>query len=148
MLTFKDIIYESFDSKYNIINIEKIDNITFYYIDVNSKHYKIFIEDADNDLHLGFERNIDGVWIIDDLTNDLTNKEVLGLMGTMKYILFDIIKLKFNSLSVFTNDSRKNQMYFNIFRKLNKDNIFKQARDDNSIILYKDYTEPKFKYKK
>ena len=66
----------------------------------------------------------------------------------MRYILVDIIKLNFNSLTVFTNDIRKNQMYFNIFRKLNKDNIFKQSRDDSSIMLYKDYTKTKFKYKK
>ena len=148
MITFKDILFESLDSKYNINKIEKIDNITFYYIDVNDKHYKIFIEKEDNDLHLGFEREINSIWVIDDLTNDLSNKEVLGLIGTMRHIVVDILKLNFNSLTVFTNDMRKNQMYFNIFRKLNKDGIFQQVRDNTSVMLFKQNTETKFKYKK
>lgn len=148
MITFKDILFESLDSKYDINKIEKIDNVTFYYIDVNDKHYKIFIEKEDNDLHLGFEREIDSIWVIDDLTNDLSNKEVLGLIGTMRHIVVDILKLNFNSLTVFTNDMRKNQMYFNIFRKLNKDGIFQQVRDNTSVMLFKQNTERKFKYKK
>lgn len=148
MITFKDILFESLDSKYDINKIEKIDNVTFYYIDVNDKHYKIFIEKEDNDLHLGFEREIDNIWVIDDLTNDLSNKEVLGLIGTMRHIVVDILKLNFNSLTVFTNDMRKNQMYFNIFRKLNKDGIFQQVRDNTSVMLFKQNTETKFKYKK
>lgn len=148
MITFKDILFESLDSKYDINKIEKIDNVTFYYIDVNDKHYKIFIEKEDNDLHLGFEREIDSIWVIDDLTNDLSNKEVLGLIGTMRHIVVDILKLNFNSLTVFTNDMRKNQMYFNIFRKLNKDGIFQQVRDNTSVMLFKQNTETKFKYKK
>ena len=148
MLSFKDILYESFNSKLNINKVEEKGDLTFYYINVNNKNYKIFIERVDEDLHLGFERELNGSWIIDDLTNDLSTEEVLGLLGTMRYILVDIIKLNFNSLTVFTNDIRKNQMYFNIFRKLNKDNIFKQSRDDSSIMLYKDYTKTKFKYKK
>lgn len=147
MITFKDILFESLDSKYDINKIEKIDNVTFYYIDVNDKHYKIFIEKEDNDLHLGFEREIDSIWVIDDLTNDLSNKEVLGLIGTMRHIVVDILKLNFNSLTVFTNDMRKNQMYFNIFRKLNKDGIFQQVRDNTSVMLFKQNTETKFKYK-
>ena len=147
MLSFKDIIYESFNSKLKINKVEEKENLTFYYISVNTKNYKIFIERVGKDLHLGFERELNGSWIIDDLTNDLSTEEVLGLLGTMRYILVDIIKLNFNSLTVFTNDIRKNQMYFNIFRKLNKDNIFKQSRDDSSIMLYKDYTETKYKYK-
>lgn len=148
MITFKDILFESLDSKYDINKIEKIDNVTFYYIDVNDKHYKIFIEKEDNDLHLGFEREIDSIWVIDDLTNDLSSKEVLGLIGTMRHIVVDILKLNFNSLTVFTNDMRKNQMYFNIFRKLNKDGIFQQVRDNTSVMLFKQNTETKFKYKK
>ena len=148
MLSFKDILYESFNSKLNINKVEEKGDLTFYYINVNNKNYKIFIERVDEDLHLGFERELNVSWIIDDLTNDLSTEEVLGLLGTMRYILVDIIKLNFNSLTVFTNDIRKNQMYFNIFRKLNKDNIFKQSRDDSSIMLYKDYTKTKFKYKK
>lgn len=148
MITFKDISFESLDSKYAINKVEKIDNVTFYYINVSSKNYKIFIEKEDNDLHLGFEREIDGIWVIDDLTNDLSNKEVLGLIGTMRHIVVDILKLNFNSLTVFTNDMRKNQMYFNIFRKLNKNGIFQQVRDDTSVMLYKEPTQTKFNYKK
>lgn len=148
MITFKDIFFESLDSKYAINKVEKIDNVTFYYINVSSKNYKIFIEKEDNDLHLGFEREIDGIWVIDDLTNDLSNKEVLGLIGTMRHIVVDILKLNFNSLTVFTNDMRKNQMYFNIFRKLNKNGIFQQVRDDTSVMLYKEPTQTKFNYKK
>ena len=64
MLSFKDILYESFNSKLNINKVEEKGDLTFYYINVNNKNYKIFIERVDEDLHLGFERELNGSWKI------------------------------------------------------------------------------------
>lgn len=143
---------ESLNSSFDIIKTETdADKIKLYYIDVNGKDYRIFIERSKEALHIGFERFYDNIWDVQTVTNDLSAKEVLGIFGTIKQIL---LRQKFNSVYVHTRNSKKAMLYRRLLYKLGvelnssstKDLNF--VTDDKFLILSSDISyKPKFKYK-
>jgi len=152
-LNFRDYIFESLNSSFDVVKTEVIDNVTFYYIDM-TVNYRIFIEEIRENslihLHVGFERYIDDNWNVDDVTNDLTGRELLGLFGTVK----SIVKMrKFNSLLFVSENHKKIQVYHNIARKLSGElNFSSVSRNDNMVIItdgsYTPRIYDKMKYKK
>ena len=157
MLNFKDFknyIKESFDSSYETEYIGKGSfGVDLYLIPINDKEYRMFIEQIDNDLHIGFERKLNNKWTISEITNDLSTKEVLGLFGTLiKVVKYKRKKSKIDSIYVSTEDFKKAQTYFNILIKVAKKINAKVIRDENGITLYFNDIETIkhkiFKYKK
>ena len=154
-MNFKDYILESLDSNFIIEKVEVVGNVSLYYLHMkNDKNYRIFIEEVKDKsgvhLHLGFERKIGEYWVIDEITNDLTTKEVLGLFGTIKDL---VLRKSFNSLFFITSEPKKAQLYHNMARKLNVYLKFKSIiRDKNSVIItdgtFNPSTLSKLKYKK
>ena len=149
-MTFIDLIcLESFNSNYKITKKEigKF-GVELYYLDME-KEYRIFIEDVDGYLHIGFERKLDE-WTVTPITDDLTTSEILGLFGTIKIL---IESRKFKGIWIETDNSNKHQLYFNIINRLNRELNFTLTRDDYSVFIYSDtYYIPniknKFRYKK
>lgn len=140
---------ESLNTSFKITKTEKGKyGVDLYYLNVNNKEYRIFIERSDKSLHIGFERNLNG-WEVTPITNDLTIKEIMGLFGTIKII---IENQTFDSIWIETDNAKKHQLYFNMMSKLNKDLKFSISRDDKSVLLYGGDYNPsisnKFKYKK
>ena len=147
-MRFRDLL-ETMNSKYNIVKIEKKD-VDFYYLEnINNEQYRVFIENNNNDLHIGFEW-FDGTdWDISSRTNKLTAKEVFGIFGTIKHILKTEYK-QIKSIFVFTLDSKKAQTYHNAIRKLALDfNLNSVVRDEVRILARNtNYNyKTKFKYK-
>lgn len=147
-MSFLDFINESLDSHFDIIKQEKGKfGVDLYYLDMD-KPYRIFVEESNSILHIGFERKLKD-WTISTITNDLSIKEVLGLFGTVLYI---VKQRKFKGLYIETEDPKKNQLYFNMIKKLNKEFNMIQTRDEYSIMLLSDteidLNKKSFKYKK
>lgn len=145
---------ESLDSSFEIIKKDKDSESSTirYYIDVNGKEYRIFIENVENHLHIGFERFIKNKWTLEGFTNDLNPKEILALFGTIKNLL---LKQKFKSINVSTNEMKKYGLYRRMLQKLQKElnksgYNFKYATNDIFDFLYteEEYKPPKFRYKK
>ena len=149
-MNFIDFLQESLDSYYKIQK-QEIGNFgaELFYIDVNDKEYRIFVEEVDKELHIGFERKIDNNFKLTPITNDLSTKEILGLFGTILRILKG---RNFTAVFIETDNAKKNQMYFNMMTKLNRELKFNFSRNDTSILLYKGEHIPnikdKFRYKK
>jgi hypothetical protein len=148
-MTFKDLMYESLDSSFKIIKQETAKyDAELYYLNME-KEYRIFIEESDEILHIGFERKINNDWKVTPLTNDLSTKEILGLFGTIKVLLEG---RRFKGIWIETDNGKKHQLYFNLISKLNKKYKFSLARNDTSVYLYNGEHIPnmkeKFKYKK
>ena len=135
-MTFKDLMYESFNPNISIKETYIKDNVTFYVLDKNEmsdKEYRVFVEKVDNDIHIGFERKLNNEWNIYDITNDLQTKEILGLFGTV----IDIVeKYKADTIMFRTENYKKGQMYWNITRKIASKFNYGVSRDDNIIVLY------------
>jgi len=110
-------INEAFNTQFKITKIEKEYNVKLFYFDVNNKKYRIFVENIDNHLHVGFERYFDNkeIWDIDGTSKDLKQKEVLTLFGTIKSI---ILQYKFVSISVSTREYKKHGLYRRMMDKL------------------------------
>lgn len=146
-------IDESFDSKFKIKSKEKIDNsTTLYYFDIENKEYRIFIEKIESNIHFGFERLINNKWVINGVTNDLSQKDILTLFGTVKHI---ILMEKFKTLNVSTNEMKKYSLYKRMLEKLSSELSdegynFKLGSNKLFVFLYSEdeYLPPKFKYKK
>lgn len=146
------ILNETLDSSYPINRTETEGNVWLYYITIADKNYRIFIERINNDLHIGFERFNNDAWEIDIITNDLKASELLGIFGTIKNLL---LKETFNSVYVFTGNSKKKALYSRLIQKLrDKLNIelkldFKFASKNDVLFIYSDvvYKPTKFKYK-
>lgn len=160
------LIKESLNSSFKIIKTGSIRGADVYYIDVNSKEYRIFIEKSqydDQELHIGFERLYAGTWNINITTNDLTAKELLGIFGTIKKI---VLNYKFISIHVETGNTRKYNLYKKILLKLSKELSSEMdinlglsiSPDDSSMELNimtknnryipRDKPKPKFRYTK
>ena len=149
-MNFIDFLKESLDSYYKIQRQEiGAFGTDLFYININDKEYRIFIEAVDKELHIGFERKIGNNFEVTPITDDLSTKEVLGLFGTILRILKN---RDFTAVFIETDNAKKNQLYFNIMTKLNRELKFNFARDDNSILLYNGQYSPgikdKFRYKK
>jgi len=144
------LIHETLNSSFNIIRKEKsktIENTVLYYIDVNGKDYRIFIERNKDDIHIGFERFKNDEWHMNIQTNDLSAKELLGIFGTIKILLSQ----RFKSIYIYTDDSKKFTLYRKIILKLNSElNLnFGLSTDDKSFTLYtKDGYKPKHSFLK
>lgn len=150
MPEFLNFLNESLDSSFEINKKEKgMFNTDLYYVNIQDKKYRIFVEEQDKILHIGFERLINGNWTISTITNDLNTKEVLGLFGTILKILKN---MQFNGIYIETEDSKKGQLYFNIVTKMNRDLKMVLTRNDHCIMLIKDkdvkINKSNFKYKK
>lgn len=148
-MNFISFLQESLDSFFKIHKTELGKyGADLFYIDINGKDYRIFVEESDKSLHIGFERKIDDKYEVTPITDDLSTLEILGLFGT---ILRIIKSKKFTAIWVETDNAKKNQLYFNMMTKLNRTLKFNLARDNNSILLYNGDHKPnikdKFKYK-
>lgn len=131
-MTFKELFLESFDSSYQVIKKEKIQNVQRFYLEnFNDKIYRIYFEKVDDIISIGFERYIDK-WFISGLTNDLTSKEVLQLFGTIKVLLKE---QSFNGIFITSQEVNKSNLYFNMINKLNKEYKWSVSRDDDSIYM-------------
>ena len=118
---FKNIfieIFESLNTSYNIEKTEMSNNVQLYYINVNNKKYRIFIENNKNNLHVGFERYKNNKWVTQKETHDLSTKEILGLFGTIKKL---VKNQKMKSLTVFSKEIQKNRIYIKMIQKLNNE---------------------------
>ncbi len=150
------LINESLDTFYKIEKTEKKSDIEYNYFTINEKQYRMFSENLDNHFHIGFERykEYDNIWDIYGLTRDLSNKEVLGLFGTIKKY---ILSQKFKSINVSTYEVNKLSLYIRMMKKLcnelnNNGYDFKFGNNDDFIFIYSDETYNKnifkeFKYK-
>ena len=140
-------LFESMDSSFPIVNQDKIGNTKRYYLNVNKDKYRIFVENDENDLHVGFEYFDDNTWDIDSVRNTLSPKEIFGIFGTLKNILKT---QKIKSIFIKTSDKKKAQTYYNAIRKLNDCFKFEHIyRDDKAILAINGKREykPAFKYK-
>ena len=140
-MTFIELMFlESFDTNFKITKKE-VGNlgVELYYLDME-KEYRIFIEEVDFYLHIGFERKILDSWTVTPITDDLSTKDILGLFGTIKTL---IESRKFKGIWIETDNSKKHQLYFNIINRLNREIKFTLVRDDYSVF----YTEINFMYR-
>ena len=152
-------VIEAFDTSYKINKKEKINaggNITtLYYIDINSKKYRVFVEESKDEiedkpninLHIGFE-------YYDEVTKDFTikglhtvlgTKEVLGLFGTVLKILKTIA---FDNIMVCSGESKKFRLYLRMVERLAKEfNIKNVTHNDECIFMFNSDYKPSFKFK-
>ena len=111
--------FESFDSHYNISEIKKVQDFTFYGFVVNDTPYRIFIEDMPkyNMIHIGFEKYDfnKNRWRIQGIDSELKNGEVQKIFGTIIYVVKDLYKeSSYNNILMWTEETKKFRVYLRL----------------------------------
>jgi len=137
MNKFRNFLFELSESLDSPVGIDKIKTqgyMTFYYIKFNNKKYRIFVERQEDVINIGFERKLDS-WVVSEVTNDLTSKEILSLFSTV----IVIVKNTKNLRGIFFSSDldKKEQLYFNMARKIAKKLDLKVGRNKQGIFVYK-----------
>lgn len=118
-------IFESFDSHYEINKIYRNEsvNITFYNFSIREFNYRIFIEQREDKIHIGFEKEDDFImntWYIDGIDDELKNGEIQKLFGTIIYVVKDLYHQKFNHIKIKTNEDKKFRVYLRLVQQISK----------------------------
>jgi hypothetical protein len=136
--------FESFDTHYDITKTyeNKSVNINFYEFRINKNAYRIFIENIDKFIHIGFEKQnpvIEMEWYIDGIDNDLQNGEIQKLFGTIIYVVRDLYKGDFNAIKVKTNEDKKFRVYLRLMQQISNRLLPEStvSHNDKEIHIYK-----------
>jgi len=115
MKTFKSFIIqefndirESLNSPVKIKNIEKDDDYTYFYFDINDKEFRAVIEQVNDESAIVFEQKINNVYTYNGIQNNLSKQESLSLFSTLK-TLIKYLKTKKNY--IYTDSKKKLSLY-------------------------------------
>lgn len=136
--------FESFDSHYEITKIYENQsvNIIFYEFKINKNKYRIFIENINKNIHIGFEKQnpvIEMEWYIEGIDDDLKNGEIQKLFGTIIYVIKDLYKQDFISIKVKTNEDKKFRVYLRLMQQISNKLLPNStiSHNDKEIHIYK-----------
>ena len=136
--------FESFDSHYDITKIyeNKSVNIIFYEFIINKNKYRIFIENINKNIHIGFEKQnpvIEMEWYIEGIDDDLKNGEIQKLFGTIIYVVRDLYKQEFNCIKVKTDENKKFRVYLRLMQQISNKLLPNStiSHNDKEIHIYK-----------
>ena len=137
--------FESFDSHYDIFEIKKAQDFTFYGFVVNDNPYRIFIEDMPkyNMIHLGFEKyDFDkNRWRIQGVDSELKNGEVQKIFGTIIYVVKELYNgPTYNNILIWTDESKKFRVYLRLASQISNKLIpgSSVSHNDKTITITKE----------
>jgi hypothetical protein len=118
-------MFESFDSHFEIQKIYRNEsvNISFYNFKIRNFNYRIFIEQREDKIHIGFEKEDEffmNKWKIDGIDDELKNGEIQKLFGTIIYVINELYKQEFNHIKIQTNEEKKFRVYLRLVQQISK----------------------------
>lgn len=137
--------FESFDSHYEITEIKKVQDFTFYGFDVKDNPYRIFIEDMPKYkmIHIGFEKYDFNTrkWRIKGVDDELKNGEVQKIFGTIIYVVKELYHgPEYNNILMGSDETKKFRVYLRLASQISNKLIQGSAvsHDEKSIIITKE----------
>ena len=113
-ITEQEQITESLNTPVAFTKIEKDNNLTFLYFNIEDKEFRIVIEKVDDESAIIFEQKINEAYTYEGMQNNLSVKESLSLFSTLK----NIKKYLNNKNYIYTDSKDKLRLYLKILKSI------------------------------